>query len=341
MRLYGSYMKLRDNAVSAMVGAIEIYNKPRFAYRDECAVILLVNAWELLFKATLSKARQSIYYPKVRGQEYRTLSWLDGNKRVATEGLWPARLPQHAVTLNISHLSRFRDNAVHYYNAKDFGLVVHGLAQQSIINFRDFLKEGFGQDLAGEISWALMPLGVSPPVDPITYLRGQQGRGPSAAVRDFLDEVEGSVGLLKTTGEDPSRLMTHLPVQLVSVKKAEDADAVVGVDPGAAAKAIVKRVDPNVSHPLSTKQVLERVGGTVAGRKFTSNTFYAIASHRGLRSNANLHYRPRAGAPQWSEDVVAVLRQLSANDIDTALTAWRAAQVAAGRRGGGQRKSTQ
>jgi hypothetical protein len=51
-----------------MVGAIEIYNKPRFAHRYECAVILLVNAWELLFKTTLSKNRISIYYPSDRAR---------------------------------------------------------------------------------------------------------------------------------------------------------------------------------------------------------------------------------------------------------------------------------
>jgi hypothetical protein len=34
-----------------MVAAIEIYNKPRFEYRDEVFAILLLNAWELLLKA--------------------------------------------------------------------------------------------------------------------------------------------------------------------------------------------------------------------------------------------------------------------------------------------------
>jgi hypothetical protein len=43
----GSYRRLLANSKSAMVGAIEIYNKPRFDYRDEVFVLLLVNAWEM------------------------------------------------------------------------------------------------------------------------------------------------------------------------------------------------------------------------------------------------------------------------------------------------------
>jgi len=47
-----------------MLAAIEIYNKPQIEYRDECFLILLVNAWELLLKAILSKNKQSIFYFK-------------------------------------------------------------------------------------------------------------------------------------------------------------------------------------------------------------------------------------------------------------------------------------
>ncbi len=321
MRLFGSYKRLRDNGVSAMLGAIEIYNKPRFTYRDECAVILMVNAWELLFKATLSKNKVSIYYPKRRGEDYRTLGWADASRKVASEGHWPAGVAQHPVALNIEHLAHFRDNAVHFYNAAGFGLLVHALAQQTIMNFRDYLRAVFGRDLADEITWALMPLGTSPPVDPVTYLRNNAGKTPPAAVRAFLDSLEGSVAFLRTAGEDPSRLMTQLPVQLVSVKKAKDASAVIGVDPASGATAIVKRVDPNVSHPLTTAQVVERVARDVAG--FTSNTFYAIVEHRKLRANDNLHYRPRTGSPQWSEEVVVLIKRLSVNDVAEALQARR------------------
>lgn len=44
---------LAEKSVDAMLAAIEIYNKPSFAYREESFAILAVNAWELLLKARL------------------------------------------------------------------------------------------------------------------------------------------------------------------------------------------------------------------------------------------------------------------------------------------------
>ncbi len=45
--------KLIENSIAASLSAIEIYNKPNFLYRNEVFCILIVNAWELLFKAKL------------------------------------------------------------------------------------------------------------------------------------------------------------------------------------------------------------------------------------------------------------------------------------------------
>jgi hypothetical protein len=45
MNPFGSYRALLGNSISALAAAIEIYNKPRIECRDECTVILLVNAW--------------------------------------------------------------------------------------------------------------------------------------------------------------------------------------------------------------------------------------------------------------------------------------------------------
>src|SRR5262245_12001728 len=42
--------ELVDKGVSAMISAIEIYNKPDFKYREETFAILAINAWEVLLK---------------------------------------------------------------------------------------------------------------------------------------------------------------------------------------------------------------------------------------------------------------------------------------------------
>src|SRR3974377_640473 len=77
MNYRGSSRHLIRNAKSALLAAIEIYNKPGIQYRDECFVILLLNAWELFLKALISKRKGSIDYRKNRIQQYQTLSIVD------------------------------------------------------------------------------------------------------------------------------------------------------------------------------------------------------------------------------------------------------------------------
>ena len=121
-----SYRKLLANGKAALLAAIEIYNKPRIEYRDECFVILLLNAWELTIKAVLSKSGQTIYYPKVRGLPYRTYSLTDSLRKAET--FIPTGLGFQALRMNLELLSTYRDNAVHFYNAQDFGSVIYAVS---------------------------------------------------------------------------------------------------------------------------------------------------------------------------------------------------------------------
>lgn len=49
------YLTLADKAIDACIAAIEVYNKPDFAYREEAFAILMLNAWELLLKARIAR----------------------------------------------------------------------------------------------------------------------------------------------------------------------------------------------------------------------------------------------------------------------------------------------
>lgn len=128
----GSYRALLGNSMSAMLAGIEIYNKPRIEYRSECFVILLLNSWELLFKAICSKNRIRIFEPKERGKPHRTLKLWAAYE--AAKGHFPPEIPTKAVAENIGRLVDYRNNAVHFYNEESLGVIIYGLAQTSIVN---------------------------------------------------------------------------------------------------------------------------------------------------------------------------------------------------------------
>jgi hypothetical protein len=127
-------------------------------------------------------------------------------------------------------LGTYRDNAVHFYNAPHFGSVIYALAQTSIVNLRDLLREVFEMELSDDITWQLLPLGLDAPIDPIDYIYGRTTtRKQSGAVKQFLVQIATSTQALEPQGQDTGRLLTVFKVRLESTKKIGNADVVVGV----------------------------------------------------------------------------------------------------------------
>jgi hypothetical protein len=87
---------------------------------------------------------------------------------------------------------------------------------------------------------------------------------------------------------------------------------------------VVRTQDPNVTHPLRQKEVLEKVG-TLHGRPITSHVFQAIAWHHDLKSKPQYCWRAQEGVlTRYSNDVVAYMKRLTLADVDKARSAYRA-----------------
>ena len=70
--------RLLEKSLSAALLAIELYNKPNIEYREESFAILIINAYELLFKAKVVEDTgkiNSIY-------EYENQLWLFGRQAI-------------------------------------------------------------------------------------------------------------------------------------------------------------------------------------------------------------------------------------------------------------------
>jgi hypothetical protein len=120
---------LVDKAIDAAIGAIEIYNKPSFRYREETFAILMLNAWELLLKARILKENGNQLRSIEVWEQKATKAGLPSKKlspkrnragNVLTIGVAAAanlvrgysknEIDQHVVE-NLSLLMEIRDNA--------------------------------------------------------------------------------------------------------------------------------------------------------------------------------------------------------------------------------------
>lgn len=167
----GRTRELIDKSVAACVSAIEIYNKPDFAYREETFAILMINAWELLLKAKiLFEARndlKSIVVFEAPGvpKRGRSRNLLTIDIYGALNKLIGAGKLDQRCRSNIEILLEIRDNAVHFTNDSiDFQKKVMEVGTATLQNYLSAAREWFNRDLS-QYNFYLMPLSFFPPTE--------------------------------------------------------------------------------------------------------------------------------------------------------------------------------
>jgi len=256
----------------------------------------------------------------------RFLSWDDAFTQA--QSFFPQDLHPLPVRRNLDLLNTYRNNAVHFYNARGFGSLVYALGQTSVVSFRTILEKVFGVSLADEISWQLLPIGLAPPVDPIEYISKNNGatRRGGAAVRKFLAALAAATQEVEDAKADTGRLLTVFAVKLESTKKIEKADVVVGVkasDGQQGPLVVTKTMDPNISHPLRQKEVIQKVG-SLYGIPLTPNRFQAIAWKFELKTKSLYCWKATEGVlTKYSNDILQFLNSLSNEQIENAVAEYK------------------
>src|SRR5262249_11439141 len=126
-----THLRFVEKASAAMISAVEVYNKPAFAYREETFAILALNAWELLLKAKVLKEAGNdlksirVYEPrKTKSGTASKKLYLRRNRAGNPHSISIAacivaidksaeKLPNE-VKGNLVALTAIRDNSVHY-----------------------------------------------------------------------------------------------------------------------------------------------------------------------------------------------------------------------------------
>lgn len=304
---YVSSRRLVANSLSAMLAAIEVYNKPRMEYRDEVTVVLVVNAWELALKGALRQAGKRIFYPKKRNEPYRTLAAEDALKQVVINKLFPAGVDGTALAANVTALVGYRNRAVHLY-AADLGEMVYPFLQTSVLNYRDFMLDRFNKDLADSITWQLLPLGAKAPTEPIQFMKTEPATSAVTEVQDFIEGLRELLDKAQAAGADMQRVAAVYDVHLNSVKAVTRADLVVSVA-NEGERVMVKRTDPNQTHPYTRTKLLERVNAKRKGpgkdRTLTTHDHQALCWKDHLRDNPRMAWKHSDGVTYvWSSDAM-------------------------------------
>ncbi len=128
------YLILLDKAKAAAETAIDSFNRVNHPYRDETTLILLANAWELLAKAALLQAHQSIR----KGQRGETISAEVAISRL----LHRQELQKHEVE-TVQQIVSLRHAATHHYLPEVPEEIMHHLLFFGCKFLRETVKRKF------------------------------------------------------------------------------------------------------------------------------------------------------------------------------------------------------
>jgi len=166
--------ELLDRAITAMVAAIDVYNKPAFPYRAESFTILALNAWELLLKAkwlaTNRNRLSSLYVREGKGsrrpryKRTRSGSPFTHSLDYLAKKLTEQKELDEACRKNLEALSELRDTTVHFYHrSPKLAERVQEIGMAAVKNFASAVQDWFKEDLS-LFNFYLLPLSfVSPP----------------------------------------------------------------------------------------------------------------------------------------------------------------------------------
>ena len=267
--------KLLDRSVSAMVAAIEIYNKPGFPYRNESFAILAINGWELLLKAKWldmhGNKRQSLYVYDRHSTKSGSTSTKKSIKKTRSgtpfthdltylvKQLENSKTLDHSASRNIEVMLEFRDCATHFYNeSPDFNAHLYEIGAACVKNFVNAVREWFNRDVT-EFDLHLMPLTfVSLPSNvEASLLNAEQNN--FLAFLNGIDEPD-------TDPESPYSVRVNVELKFVKAKSKDAFPVQVTNDPSALQVALTEQ-DIRERYPWDYTELTNRCKARYEGFK--------------------------------------------------------------------------
>jgi hypothetical protein len=183
------YRYLCEHSLRTTLSAIEIYNKPDFKEREQIFAILMVTAWETLFKAKILKdhrnhlqtlyVREGKHYKRNRSGHFLTISIQEAMIRCHVAAV---------VSENISRLIEIRDAAIHLTAASaSLPYLMFLLGSATLRNYALLIRQWFNMRV-NDYNFYILPLGFDYPFHTLSAV-------------DLKKEPEDIARIIKTISE--------------------------------------------------------------------------------------------------------------------------------------------
>ncbi len=194
-------IRLAKKSLNAALVALEMYNKPDSRYREETFCILMINAYEILFKAKLlfdnNEKMNSLYiYENKKGKKDKILKQkiikrnrikvpytIDINRcmnLLHSKGLISNNLKE-----NLNVLIEIRDNAIHFINkSNSIKEKLYSICAASVKNYVQILQNWFNNINIKKYNFFVTPLNFD------SALRNYETISKNTAEKNLLHYLE-------------------------------------------------------------------------------------------------------------------------------------------------------
>jgi hypothetical protein len=216
---------LLESSESALFAGIEIHNKPHISYRYPTAVILIVNAWELLLKAYIYRyiGKDGIY--EKGDNKSHTVSFTSALEKVANDITKNKGDTSFlSVKQNLYLLDKCRCDSIHYFG-KEPDAPAFMLISKSVLNYSDFILKYFDKDLTKSDNLIILPIGFKRPFDPVQFLKQENVKGTNPLSNEIIEITRE---LNRENIQDS--VVVGINICAVSQKKCTNADIIAAID---------------------------------------------------------------------------------------------------------------
>ena len=234
--------RLTDKSIEAFILGLEVYNKPTIRYRVEGFSFFIVNAWELMLKATMLNRGIPIFYPN---NPDRTVSVEVAIRKIYTD-------KNTRIRLNLEKIIELRNISTHYIT-EDYEQKYAPLFQACVLNYANEIRRFHGIEISDLIPQNFLTIAGN--YEPFDNEQVRLKYAPEVAEK--LIRQAHDIDVLNETYHS-EQFSINIRQNLYITKHRPDADFVVSIAKDSENKVeIVKELkDPANTHRFSFQTVI-------------------------------------------------------------------------------------
>lgn len=264
------YNKLIKRSLNAFTVALEVYNRPSLENRVEAFAIMMTNAWELLLKSQILKAKG-----------FDSLIDQDGKSIPISEAINFKYQKDSADKDNLNQLISLRNDAIHLL-LPEIQPQLSRLFQSTVLLYQEEFAHQEGYAPLADQNVGMLSLVIDGPEPEIALVKEEYGNKTANQVNEFLKNFKKL-----EQKHNSNRFAIHIEYKLALTKKPGTEDLTFGTGPDGTHTVFVDRPkNLKVTHPFYETTAIKEINEQQDECVINNYSFRAVVKKHKIKNKA-------------------------------------------------------